>query len=181
MILAPEIGARRLGRRVMQIADRVGDLAVDLFGEGVAPVPGPQPGFDVADADAAIEGGERRGHGRRRVALSEDPVGSLAHEDIIEAGQDSGGRRGQRLVGAHEVEIIIGSQIEEREHLIEHLAVLRRDTDDAARPPRMPPQLGDDRGHFDRFGAGAENRQYFHRWNRGVSFGNDCAGRAPKL
>src|SRR4030095_14753998 len=69
----------------------------------------------------------------------------------------------QRLIVAHDVQIVIGPDVEERQNLVEHLPVLRRDADDAGEMIRMTLELFEDRGHFDGFRSSAEDREDFHR------------------
>ena len=52
---------------------------------------------------------------------------------------------------------MIRHDLEEGEDLVEHLAVLRRDADDAGQVWMAGAERLDDRRHLDRFRAGAEN------------------------
>ena len=119
--------------------DEIHDAAVHLLGKRMLEVARAQPGLDVADADAPVERGERRAHRRRRVALHEEPVGLLAGEHRVEAGEDARGELVRRLVGPHQVEVDVGREREEREHLVEHLAMLRRRAENG---PRIPAPRG---------------------------------------
>jgi hypothetical protein len=70
--------------------------------------------------------------------------------------EDGCGQGRQALVGTHQVEIDIGLNIEQVQHLVEHLAVLGSDT-----YTRLNPRLGcqalHDRGHFYCLRPGAED------------------------
>jgi hypothetical protein len=62
----------------------------------------------------------------------------------------------QILPRPHDVQIVIGTDMEQVQHLVEHLAVLGGDADQALKPAGMSFQLLDDRRHLDRLGAGTE-------------------------
>src|SRR5262249_61702974 len=108
-----------------RVRDEVHPARVHLLGEGVLEVTGAQARLDVADAHAAVEGGEGRAHGGRRVPLHEQPVGPLLLEHRVERREGARRERVHRLVGGHQVEVDVGRQGEQAERLIEHVAGLR--------------------------------------------------------
>ncbi len=62
----------------------------------------------------------------------------------------------ERLIGGHDVEIVLRLDRKEREQVVEHLPVLRGDADDVV-DVRVRAQRMNDRGHLDRVGARAEH------------------------
>src|SRR5206468_1807825 len=102
----------------------VDDAPVRLLREGSAQIAGAQPGLDVADADAAVEGGEGGGHGGGGVPLDEEPVGGFGGEHLVHGGDRRRGEAVQRLVVAHQPQVEVGAQSEQILCLVEHLPVL---------------------------------------------------------
>jgi hypothetical protein len=147
--------------REMQVADGIGQLAIDLFREGLVLVPSAQAGFDVGNFDALIESRQRTHQRRRRIALHQHPVGFFLRKHAVELHECAGGDLGQRLICRHQIQVVIRRDGKEREHLIEHLAVLSRDADHAREFAGMLAQRLDDRGHLDGFGARAEDGEDF--------------------
>ena len=78
----------------------------------------------MANRDVPVEPGKARCEGRRRVAMYEDQVGSERIEDIVKPLKHSAGYAAEALPRAHQVEIKVGNDVEQLEHLIEHLPVL---------------------------------------------------------
>ena len=68
----------------------------------------------------------RGGHRGGGVALDDDPVGLLRVHHLAEAGEQAGRERIERLVGLHQVEVVVGRDAGDREDLVEHRAVLAR-------------------------------------------------------
>ena len=54
-------------------------------------------------------------------------IGTLVGEHALERRQDSRGRLEQRLARQHQVEVVIGMDVERLQHLVQHRAMLRRD------------------------------------------------------
>ena len=112
-----------------------GQHPVHLLRERLVAVAGAEPGLDVPGGDSlevGREGGREAGHG---VAL---------HQQRRRAGsrRSSGGSRSSTRAatsagdwpGDHQVEIVIGLEPEDIEHLVEHGAVLGGHADDAFEP-----------------------------------------------
>src|SRR5262249_53089001 len=123
---------------------------------------GAKPGFDVPHADAMVKSRKRADHRRGRVALSQHPVGPFSAQHNIKLRQSVGRDLGQRLIGTHYVQVMIGPDVEQRENLVEHPPMLRGDADDAGEMVRMTLEFLDHRSHFDGFRASAEDREEFH-------------------
>ena len=122
---------RGLGRSEVQVGQPRGEHPVHLLGKGMVPVAGAQAGLDVARGDALEVGGEGRGEGRHGVALHQQDVGPQLAEQrrqpVEHPGRDARGRLARR----HDLEIVVGGEREDIEHLVQHVAVLGRDADDA--------------------------------------------------
>ena len=132
---------------------------VGLLGEGTPEIARAQAGLDVPHPDAAMEGGEGGAHGGRSVPLDQQPVGAALGQDLVQGGQGARGQAVQGLVGAHQAEVEVGDEPEELLHLVQHLPVLAGGADGHLEAVRTPSQRRDDRGHLDRLGAGAVDRQ----------------------
>jgi len=134
--------------------------AVHLFGERVAPVPRAQPCLHVSHADLPVLGRQRGHHHGRGVALHQDPVRPLRDQDRVEVGEDARGQPRQGLPGLHEVQIDVWRQVEQGEHLVEHLAVLRGGAGADRKLVRPGLERADHRRHLDRLGPRAEDGQH---------------------
>ena len=88
----------------------------------------------MAGRNALEKGGERGGERRGRVALDQDHVGTHAAQERREAVENAGGDARRRLPGHHEIEVDVGLEIEDFEHLVEHRPVLGGDADQALEP-----------------------------------------------
>ena len=106
------------GRGEVQRGEAADDLAIDLFGPGMVDVAAPQACLDVRDRNLAVVGGKRAGHRGRGVALDHHPVGPLFVEHFADAGEQASGERIERLIGPHQVEIVIGADAGNLQHLV---------------------------------------------------------------
>lgn len=145
------------------LAHDVDRLAVELLRPGAVDVVRAQAGLDVAHGDLQVEAGERRGETGRGVAVDQDDVGPLALEDGLELEQHVARHVEQRLARLHDRQVVVGSHVEDAQHLVEHLAVLAGHGHDGLEliPARL--QLVDERAHLDCLRAGAEDEHdFFH-------------------
>ena len=110
--------------------DTVDDLAVDFFRKWRMDVISAEAGFDMADRNLLISGSESASHSGRRVAMNKHDVGPLFNKNFLDAGQSGGGDMRKGLVRAHDVKVVVGSDVENFENLVEHVAMLSRDADD---------------------------------------------------
>ena len=90
-------------------------------------VVGPKACLDVSHRDAFIEGGKGGGEARRRVAVDEHQRWPPLTQDVANTHHYRRRQFGEPLALSHHVEIEIRSDLEQREYLIEHFAVLRSD------------------------------------------------------
>ena len=160
-VLSEEIIAVPFGRREVDVGDVAGQRPVHLLGPRGVLVVRPETRFDVADGDLVVERRKRRDERRRRIAVDEDEVGLLFFKDRIKAEQNAGGDRRERLAGLHQVQVVIGPEVEQAQDLVEHLAVLGRHAEDRV-DARFAFEPFHERRHFDRFGARSEDRKDFH-------------------
>lgn len=128
-VFAQEVVAARLGRGEVVRRDLRGELTIGLLGPRAVDVARAQSRLDVRDPDLPVKGGERRGEGRRRVAVDENDVGLEVVQHIAHPQQHVGSHVVEILSRFHDVQVVIGGDIEEPKHLVEHLAVLRGDAD----------------------------------------------------
>ena len=155
-ILRPQCRRRGLGRRAMERGDAADDLAVHFLGPGMVDIAAAKPGLDMAHADLAVIGRHRACHRCRRVALHHHPVGLLLVNHRADPGEQPPGQRVERLIRLHDVEIVVGHEPGNLQHLVEHPAMLPGHAD-AAVEARVVGQRVAQREELDRFGARAED------------------------
>ena len=146
----------------MERGHRADDLAVDLFGPGMVDVAAAQTRLDMADRDFAVKRGECAAHRTGRVALHDHPVGRLGIQRFADSGQKPRGQRVEALVRAHHREIVVGHNLRDIEHLVQHRAVLPG-RDDHRRKARVVAQQVDQREELDRLRPGAEDDRNLER------------------
>ena len=142
------------------LADDVHGLAVKLLRPGAVDVVRAQAGLDVAHRDLQVEARERSSEAGRGVAMDQDDVGPLVLEDRLELEQHVARHVEQRLARLHDRQVVVGSHVEDAQHLVEHLAVLARHGHDGLEliPARL--QLVGERAHLDGLRSGAEDEHY---------------------
>ena len=106
------------------------DLAVHLLGPGAVDVVGAQSGLDVAHGNLLVEGGQGGGRGGGGVAVDEDDVGLALFQHVAHAGEHAGRDVVEVLPLLHDVQVVVGADVKDTEHLVQHLAVLAGDADD---------------------------------------------------
>ncbi len=103
----------------MDVRQDACDPAVDLLREGRVLVEGAQACLDVPQAHLAIEARHAGRHHRGRVALDQHPVRVLRGEHRLEPRDHSERDVGQRLLGKHHPQVVVGLDLEQAEHRIE--------------------------------------------------------------
>ena len=126
-------GGLRCGGEV-QVGDHPGHLAVRLFRPWGVDVAAAQPRLDMADRDLAEISGERRDHRGQRVAVDQDAIGPPRVQRRAELGEDARRQHVERLARLHQVKIDVGDDAEDRQNLVEQLAMLRGDRDADVQP-----------------------------------------------
>ena len=141
-----------------------GELAVHLLGPGAEDVVRAEAGLDVPDRDSGVEGGHGCGHAGRGVAMDKYDVGTCGGEHLAHACEYLGGDIVEVLSGAHDVEVEVGTYVEDVEYLVEHLTVLSGHADKGTELVGMAFERFDQRGHFDGLWTRSEyEHDGFHR------------------
>lgn len=161
LALVEQVLLARLRRGEVVLAHDVDGLAVELLRPGAVDVVRAQAGLDVAHGDLQVEACERGGEAGRGVTMDKDDVGPLVLEDGLELEQHVARHVEQRLARLHDRQVVVGRNVEDAQHLVEHLTVLAGHGDDSLEliPARL--QLVDERAHLDGLRAGAEDEHHF--------------------
>lgn len=88
-----------------------------------------EPCLHVADHDALEKTDERAGEDRRGVALHQDDVGLVVPHDVLEPVQGSVHDPVQALPFLHDVEVVVGSEAEDGQRLVDERRVLPGERD----------------------------------------------------
>ena len=159
-IFRPQCRRRRCSGGEVLPGDRADHLAIHLFRPGVVDIAAAQPRLDMAHRNLAVIGCQRPAHRGRRVALHHHPVRPFFIHHPAKPGQQAGGQPVQRLVRLHDVEIMVRNDPRDVQHLVQHGAMLPRNTD-ARNEARIAAQRMDQRKQLDRFGTGSEDGEDF--------------------
>lgn len=143
------------------LAHDVDGLAVELLRPRAVDVVRAQAGLDVPHGDLQVEARERRGEAGRGVTVDQNHVGPLVLEDSFELDQHVTRHVEQRLARLHDRQVVVGSHVEDAQHLVEHLAVLAGHGHDGLKLIRTRLELVDERAHLDCLRASAEDEHYF--------------------
>ena len=160
LALAEQVLLARLRGGEVVLAHDVDGLAVELLRPGAVDVVRAQARLDMAHGDLQVEACERRGETGRRVAVDQDHVGPLVLEDGLELDQHVARHVEQRLARLHDRKVVVGSHIEDAQHLVEHLAVLARHGHEGLELILAHLELIDERTHLDCLRTGAEDEHY---------------------
>ncbi len=142
----------------VQVGDHAGNAAVDLFGEGLPFIAGAQAGFHVTETEPVVVSQQGSRHDRGGIALGQHPIRLDLLQNGIQAGEDRRRQIGQGLPGLHQVQVEVGLDGKQAQHLVEHLAVLGGDADQGFEPGRLR-QAIHNRRHFYGFRTGADDRK----------------------
>ena len=130
----------------MDVRDDRRQSPIRLFRKRVLQIAATQPGLDVGDRDPGVKGRQRSGEGRCRVALHDDQVRPICGEATGHLLEHAAGQLGKRLIGAHQIQIDVGRDLEQGQHLVEHLPVLR----------------GRDHGRLEELGLSSQGENEWH-------------------
>jgi hypothetical protein len=108
----------------VELGNRRGEPTVHLFGERLVLVVGAQPRLYMPERDFVIERRQRGDEGGGRVPLRQHNFSGRLAQHSVQPLQRAQGNLGQRLVGGHDVQVHIGRQVKQAQHLVEHLAML---------------------------------------------------------
>ncbi len=142
----------------MQVGCHTRHAPVDFFRKWLPFVMCAQPGFHVPNPDPPVIGCQGRRHHRGCIALHQHPIGGKFSQHRIQAGKNRRRQLRQCLVRLHQIQVKIRQDLEQVQHLVEHLAMLSRYTYTGFDPGCFG-QAAHHRRHFHRFRPGAKNRQ----------------------
>lgn len=146
------------------LAHDVHRLAVELLGPGAVDVVRAQAGLDVPHRDLQVEACECGGKAGRGVAVNQDHVGPLVLEDGPELEQHVARDVEQRLARLHDRQVVVGRNVEDAQHLVEHLAVLASNGHDSLELCITCFQLINERTHLNGLWTRPKNEHYlFHQ------------------
>ena len=114
----------------MKVRYATGKPPVDFFREGIGFVLSPKSCLNVADRNLSVKSSQAADKRRRRVSLHENHIGLAVNKRIVERSDDVLRQSRERLLGFHDIEIVVGFDSKHVEDLVEHMPVLcRRDVD----------------------------------------------------
>lgn len=160
LALVEQVLLARLSGGEVVLAHDVDGLAVELLRPGAVDVVRAQAGLDVPHGDLQVEACECGGEAGRGVPVDQDHVGPLVLEDGLELEQHVARHIEQRLARLHDRQVVVGRNVEDAQHLVEHLAVLAGHGHDGLELILARLQLVDERAHLDGLRAGAEDEHY---------------------
>ena len=96
-------------------------------------------------------------HARSRIAVNQHEVRLRLLQDRTHSGQHTGGYVIEVLSLFHDIQIVIRMNIENMQHLIQHLPMLPGNTYDRIENVGILLELLDKRSHFDGLWTSAEN------------------------
>jgi len=149
---------RSVSRREMERRQAADQHTIQFLGKWLRHVAGAKAGFDVTHGNARVKSGERSTERRGSVALHNDPVGTFARDHVFESRDDSRCRLEQALAGLHQIQIVIRTDGEGRQDLIEKITMLRRYRDTCFERASLLDQAAHHRSKLDRLRAGAEDK-----------------------
>ena len=155
--LAPQIIGRLFGSREVQVTQTAGQAAVHLLRERTIAVVRPQPCLHVSNWNFLVEGGQSRGKRCGRVALHHNDVRLHFRQNPAHRRQDARCDLVETLPGPHQVQVMIGFDLERPQHLVEHRAVLGGDTGAHLEAIGQASKMPDQNTKLDRFRAGTED------------------------
>src|SRR5260370_19763774 len=140
-----------------------GKNAIHFLRKGLPYVAGAQAGLHMSYRNMQIKAGESATQCGGGVALHDHDGRPFGLEHAFESRENPRSRLEQRLARQHEVQIVMGFDVESLEHLVEHLAMLRRDQNADVEAGGMFAKTANHRTELDRLRPGAEDQQdYVH-------------------
>ncbi len=113
-----------LGRGEMQAGDHAGQAAIHLFWPGRVDVAGAQARFHMANRYPLVIRGEAGRKGRGSIAVNENDIRAPLAQHAAHACQYLRGDIGKVLARGHQVQVEIGGERKQAQHLVQHLPVL---------------------------------------------------------
>src|SRR5215470_3863226 len=135
-------------------------MTIHFLGKWPEFVASAKAGFDVADANFFLKGDEGCSEGSRGITLNKKPIRADFAENSGKSFEDAGGEFERSLIVLHKIQIVVGSDGEDAQHLVEHVTMLRGYADVGVDLCRAGGT--NDRRHFDGFRSGTENGDDAH-------------------
>jgi len=157
--IGAQVGSRSRCWRKVQLGQPRGQHPVKLLRKGLPEIAGAQPGLHMADSHALIkrrQSAAKRGGG---VALHQHQVRPPSGKNGFQGSDHPRRQLRERLVGPHEVQVIIGLNLEHGQDLVKHLPVLRGDTDFDLKLIRPGVHVEHNRTELDRLRPRTEDEQ----------------------
>lgn len=161
-MLTGQIGARAGSGCIQLMTDHVDHPPVHLLRPWPVDVAGAQAGLDLADRNAVVERGQGGGHRRGGIAVHQHAIRADLRVERVKPLEQPGTQAIEGLVGHHDIQVMVGGDLEQRHHLVQHCPVLAGDADHRF-DIRSLGQGTHQRPHLDRFRSRAEHRQDLHR------------------
>ncbi|MNH27409.1 hypothetical protein D3C79_875190 [compost metagenome] len=139
----------------MQRCKRAGQATVALFRPRRIQVVGAQASFDVGDRNLLVVGRQAGRQGRCGVAVDQYHIRLELGQYGLEPLQNGRGHVCQVLAWLHDVQVVIGRDLEQLQYLVKHLAVLASNADTGLETVVLGKVEGQ-RCHFDGLWAGAK-------------------------
>ena len=115
----------------MQVGQSTCQSAVHFFGEGLIFVVGTQTRFHMAYLYLIIICRQCAGESGGCIPVYQNDVGFFLAHHFFQTSQGSCSDTCQCLSGLHDIQVILGVQVEDFQNLIQHFSVLRGNADDA--------------------------------------------------
>lgn len=160
-LLVEEVAPAEGSRAEVVVGNASCDLAVHFLGPGAEEVVGPEARLDVPYGNLLVECSHGRGHRRRGVPVDQHDVRAALFEDVTHAREDACCDVVQVLSLFHDVKVIVRGDVKDPEHLVQHLAVLSRDTDYGLEILGIFLALLYEGAHFDSLGTCPEHQHNF--------------------
>ena len=139
-------------------------LPVHFLRPGAVEVARAQARLHMADGNLLIESCDSGGGRCCRVAMDQNHIRLDFLQDIAHAGKHPCGHVVEILALLHDVQVVIRHDLEDAQHLVQHLAVLARHAHNRLELSRILLELLYQRAHLDGLRPRAENEHYsLHR------------------
>src|SRR5215472_17577705 len=145
----------------MQCGQVCGQHTISFLGPWGVHIAGPESGLNMSHGNVMVKRSQRRHKDSSSVTLHEDEVRFLHSQIFIESGYGARRKGGERLVWPHQIQVGIGSNLKNVQHLVQHLAMLCGNTDSAPKT-RIAAKSQDYRREFDGFRTRTEYDRDFH-------------------
>ena len=162
--LAQEIFPRLSRRRKMHRRQLARQLAVRFLRKRRIHISAAKPSLHMTNRHLLVEARQRTCERRRRIPVHQHKIRLFLDHNALNPAQHPHRDIHQRLVLLHQVQIVARRHIKKRQHLVQHLAMLRRHNNQRLQILRLFHRLHK-RRHLDRFRTRPENKHnLFHSY-----------------